>query len=277
MSDAEIKEVISNFIKAISRAKKAGFDGVQIHAAHGLLLFSFLSPQCNKRNDKWGGDTKGRFRIIDEILQGARQEVGSYPILIKISAFDSARNGMTVNEAIKIAEMFEDAGGDAIEISSGGINLGFRSVRMVKPPIDAIFNLHHRYRSKSAVSKKILAAFMPLVLKPSGPLHNYNVAAAAEIKNRVNIPVIVVGGIRNLADMECILEKGKADYISLCRPLIIEPDFVNNLKVGKRDRSKCIDCGYCLIAVTTNQLRCYHGKIPRSFNQVTPVFEKSKG
>lgn len=260
MREEEIEEVIKNFVKAIVRAKAAGFDGVQLHAAHGFLLSEFLSPCCNKRKDKWGDTTEGRFRIISEIIKGAKRELESFPILMKFNAYDGDRNGMTIPEAIKIAKLFEEAGGDAIEVSSGGIVLGFQSSRMNEPPTKAIMNMHHRYRNKSALSKKILSKLLPLVLKMLEPIHNYNVAAAFEIKEHVKIPVIVTGGIRNLDAMESILEKEQADYISLCRPLIIEPNLVKKFKEGKQDRSRCIDCGFCLIGIAENRLRCYYGK-----------------
>lgn len=260
MSESEIEEVIENFVKAVVRAKAAGFDGVQLHAAHGYLLSEFLSPCCNRRKDKWGGNTEGRFRIISDIVKGAKHELSSYPILMKFNAYDGDRNGMTIPESIKIAKLFEETGGDAIEVSSGGIALGFQSVRMTEFPVEAIINMHHRYRNKSSLSKKILSAVLPFALKMLKPLHNYNVAAASEIKKQVNIPVIVTGGIRNFDTMESILEKEQADYISLCRPLIIEPNLVKKFKEGNQGRSKCIDCGYCLIGVTENLLYCYHGK-----------------
>jgi 2,4-dienoyl-CoA reductase-like NADH-dependent reductase (Old Yellow Enzyme family) len=260
MSESEIEEVIENFVKAVVRAKAAGFDGVQLHAAHGYLLSEFLSPCCNRRKDKWGGNTEGRFRIISDIIKGAKHELRNYPILMKFNAYDGDRNGMTIPEAIKIAKLFEKAGGDAIEVSSGGIALGFQYARMTKFPVEAIMNMHHSQRNKSALSKKILSALIPFAVKMLKPLHNYNVAAAFEIKKHVNIPVIVTGGIRNFAAMESILEKGQADYISLCRPLIIEPNLVKKFKEGKQDRSKCIDCGYCLVGSIESQLYCYHGK-----------------
>ncbi|MDW7739704.1 MAG: NADH:flavin oxidoreductase [Bacillota bacterium] len=267
LSEAEIEEIIKNFVQAISRAKGAGFDGVQLHAAHGYLLSEFLSPCCNKRTDQWGGNTENRFRIINEIIVRARKEVGSYPILMKINAYDADKNGMTKPEAISIAKLFEEAGGDALEVSSGGIALGFHPVRMTAPPVEAIMNLHHRYREKSAISKRVLSAMLPLMIKNLRPLHNYNIEAAAEIKKHLKIPIIVVGGIRDIDTIEKILEEEKADYVSLCRPFIIEPNLVNHFKDKKQETSKCIDCGYCLIGVVDRQLRCYHGKILRQMEK----------
>jgi len=101
---------------------------------------------------------------------------------MKFNAYDGDRNGMTIPEAIKIAKLFEETGGDAIEVSSGGIVLGFQSVRMTEPPIEAVMNMHHRYRNKSSLSKKILSAVLPFAHKMLKPIHKYNVVAASEIK-----------------------------------------------------------------------------------------------
>jgi 2,4-dienoyl-CoA reductase-like NADH-dependent reductase (Old Yellow Enzyme family) len=88
------------------------------------------------------------------------------------------------------------------------------------------------------------------------------VEAAGKIKEQVTIPVIAVGGIRKLRDIEEIIGENKADYISMCRPFIIEPDIVTKFLSGKQVESRCIDCGYCLLGVTNTQLRCYYGRIP---------------
>lgn len=98
-------------------------------------------------------------------------------------------------------------------------------------------------------------------MKRHTPLANHNVEAAARIKQQVDLPVIVVGGIRRLADMEQIIAVGKADYISMCRPFIIEPDIVNRFKSRTQNESRCIDCGYCWMGVVANKLKCYYGQV----------------
>ena len=263
MTVEEIEEVIDGFVQAVRRTKEAGFDGVQIHAAHGYLLSEFLSPHCNYRTDEWGGDTERRYRIIGEIMQAARQVVGSYPIMIKISSHDADKNGMTLSEAIKVARLFQESGGDAVEVSSGGIN-AFDMSRVEKIPVEAIFKLDPQFSQLHPLLKKILSTLLPLMVKKVTPIYNYNVEPAAQIKEQLDIPVIVVGGLRKLGDMEQIINEEKADYVSLCRPLIIEPTLIERFQSGKQDRSKCIDCSYCLLGVLSGPLRCYYGKLPCS-------------
>lgn len=260
LSESEIKQIIKNFIRAIQRAKQAEFDGVQLHAAHGYLLSEFLSPRSNKRADKWGKITKNRFRILAEIIQGAKDKVGNYPILVKISAYDDWPGGMRIKEAVKIAQLLQNVGCDAIEVSCGpGVKNSFYSVRVRQIPKKFLFRF-------PGFKKNLLPSDEKITLKPSfnckeyRPLHNYNVSVAETIKRHVNIPVIVVGGIRKIKDIANIIEKGKADFVSMCRPFIIEPDIVNKFFFGIQNKSRCLDCGYCLLGISSNRLKCYFGK-----------------
>jgi len=193
--------------------------------------------------------------------------VDNYPLLLKISAYDVDKQGMNIEESVKLAKMFEESGGDAVEVSCGGLTGGFISVRTTKTPVEGILNLMPNYATLHPAKKKIMALLLPLALKPTKPLHNYNVDAAAVFKKQLKIPVIVVGGLRNLDDMEEIINDQKADYISLCRPLIIEPSLPNKFLEGLQNESKCIDCSYCLLAANSNVLRCYYGKIPTGYNE----------
>jgi 2,4-dienoyl-CoA reductase-like NADH-dependent reductase (Old Yellow Enzyme family) len=258
---SEIQEIIEAFVKAIERAKQVGFDGVQLHAAHGYLLSAFLSPRVNKRKDKWGGSTENRFRIIREIVQGARQMVGDYPILAKFSAYDGDKGGVSAEEGIRIAELMETAGIDAIETSCGSGDDGFNSIRVPKVPVEAILHLMPIFRNSSPLRRAFYKTLLPLSLKKWAPLHNYNIQTAHEIKKRVKIPVIAVGGIRNIKQIRNIVAEGKADYASMSRPFIREPDIVKKFFAETQEQSKCIDCGYCFFGLYDASLRCYQGKI----------------
>jgi 2,4-dienoyl-CoA reductase-like NADH-dependent reductase (Old Yellow Enzyme family) len=112
--------------------------------------------------------------------------------------------------------------------------------------------------------RKGLAKFCALLVdRGRRPLYNYNVDAAEHIKRAVDIPVIVVGGVRNLRDITEIVSAKDIDFVSLCRPFVIEPDIVRKFKQGTQESSRCIDCGYCLIGVTASPLKCYYGRLPR--------------
>jgi 2,4-dienoyl-CoA reductase-like NADH-dependent reductase (Old Yellow Enzyme family) len=261
LSIKSIEEIIDNFVHAIKRAKEAGFDGAELHAAHGYLLAQFLSPYMNRRSDAWGGSLENRFRIVGEIYRCAREEVGDFPILIKINAHDGRRNGMQVDEAVRIAHLLESAGCSAIEVSCGVVEDGFYSTRGEHTPIDAILAYNYKFKNIPGLVKKALRPFADIVSKPVKPLKLYNVEAARSIKQNVSIPVIVVGGISNLDDIETIIGNGSADFVSMSRPFIIEPDIVKKFQVGKQKASKCIACNYCIIAAEEKPLQCYYGRV----------------
>jgi 2,4-dienoyl-CoA reductase-like NADH-dependent reductase (Old Yellow Enzyme family) len=259
-SDMEIRSIIDAFVAAILRAQAAGFDGVELHAAHGYLLSEFISPVLNRRKDMWGGSTQNRLRIVTEILSAARREVGKFPILIKISAHDEFKQGLPEAEAVTIAQMLQAASCDAIEVSCGYGDF-MHTVRMTKLPVDAVLGLMPHYRDMPSYRKYLFRLISPFLAKVHKPIFNYNVGTAELIKRSVDMPVIVVGGIRSLQDITTIISEKGIDFVSLSRPFIIEPDIVNRFQRGQ-ERSRCIDCGYCLIGVVANPLRCYYGRVP---------------
>jgi len=263
LDDGEIREIVDNFTAAIRRAKDAGFDGVQIHAGHGYLLGEFLSPLTNRRTDGWGGSTERRFRVLHEIIDGARAYVNDFPILAKMSAYDYDHGGMTVEESMRMAELFQKQGLDALEVSCGGVTDGFNCLRVSDIPIDALLNLHPMIASLPAYKKILMKLMKKKLFKMYQPLLNYNVDAASCIKKSVDMPVIVVGGIRKLSDIESVIGENQADFVAMSRPFIAEPDLVNKFRSGNQAESKCINCGYCLLGVVGRPLACYRGKLPK--------------
>jgi len=263
IDENEIEDMIDCFVKSIERAKKAEFSGVQLHAAHGYLLSEFVSPFLNKRKDKWGGNVENRFRILREILQRSREKVGRFPIWVKVSAFDEKRSKKELEEIIKGCQILQDSGCDAIEVSCGYGFKGFNTIRVPRIPVEAMLALIPNFKNYSALKRALFKIVVPLVIKKYKPIHNYNVNSAERIKKNLDIPVIVVGGIRKLSDIENIIETRGIDFVSMCRPFIIEPNIVNKFQERKAIESKCIDCGYCLLGVGTKKLKCYFGKIEK--------------
>ena len=263
MTEDEIEDIINSFVKSIERAKKAEFNGVQLHAAHGYLLSEFLSPFLNKREDKWGGNVENRFRILREILERSREKVGNFPIWVKVSAFNENRNRKELEEIVRGCQMLQGNGCDAIEVSCGYGLRDFDTLRVPSIPAEAMLALFPGFKKFSSFKKGLYRIILPLMIKKYKPIRNYNVESAALIKKNVDIPVIVVGGIRKLSDIEDIIENKNIDYVSMCRPFIIEPNIVNKFQEHKAVESKCIDCGYCLYGVAGSKLKCYFGKIER--------------
>ena len=223
LADIEIK--VAAFAAAAGRAKQAGCDAVQLHAAHGYLINQFLSPLTNQRQDGYGGDLAGRSRFLLEIVSAIQQSVGiDYPLLVKLNGSDNLDGGLEIDESVAVAKMLDAAGIAAIEISSGTPGSGD----------DNPIRLNHESGSEMA----------------------YNAVLSRVIKQQVTCPVIVVGGIRSLHVATGLLRTHQADYVSLSRPLIREPDLPNKLQSGASEKATCISCNGCLKALMKGQIRC---------------------
>ncbi len=261
LTELQILEIIDSFVRFIERSKKADFDGVQLNAAHGYLLSEFLSPEMNQREDRWGGSTENRFRIIREILEKSKKRVGNYPILIKLNAYDAQSGGMRLAESVTIAKLLENTGCDAIEVSCGVRDDGFSSVRIPEIPLDAIMEYSFRTKDQPFIIKDIMAMMLPLMIDLHKPVLNYNVCAARTIKEQVNIPVIVVGGIRDLPTIEQLIRCNATDYVAMSRPFIIEPGIVNSFKSQQQTVSECVSCGLCAVCMEMLPTECQYGRI----------------
>ena len=238
MSVSEIEETIENFAQGLRRAKEAGFDGAQLHGAHGYLISEFLSPYTNKRIDQYGGNTENRIRFVEQIYKRSRELVGNdFPILIKMNCDDFLEGGIDLEESKKITNLLSNIGFDAIEISS----CMWESVK----------------RKKSEIGWK--PTFIPESRMSIGTTNEpaYHLPYAKEIKKGIDIPLILVGGINSIDLVKEILNKGYADFISFSRPLIREPNLPNRWIKGLG--SSTVDCEYCnncLMTLAKEGLHC---------------------
>ena len=262
LTESEIYGIIDDFVSASVRAEKAGFDGIQLHGGHGYLLHDFLSPYGNRRKDNWGGSLENRCRIVELIIKGIKEKT-SLPVWIKLSTEDNRKGGMNIDASVQICQRLEAAGCDAIEVSCGTVQDGMNTMRSELMPMDAVF----KYREPCASFPKLLNKIAlpmanlvnPLIKQPK-PLENFNVENAATIKNSVSIPIIVVGGIHKAKDMQNIIAEGKADFVSMCRPFICEPDLAKKLANGQQE-AKCIMCNYCGLVIEKEPTKCLYGKV----------------
>ncbi|KPL08888.1 MAG: hypothetical protein AMS26_23630 [Bacteroides sp. SM23_62] len=215
MTKEEILETVGAFKEAAVRAQKAGFDGVQIHAAHGWLLSQFLSPFFNKRNDEYGGNIENRARIVLEITKSIMEAVGEqFPVLAKINSDDFLDGGFNTDEMLEVSAMLEKSGVNAIELSGGTI-------------------------------AGLLSGNLDVSFSPTGRKDVYYSEAAKRFKEKIKIPLILVGGIRFFETADKLVKEGTADYISLCRPLIREPGLISRWKSGDLRKSECISDSAC--------------------------------
>ena len=260
MTARDIERVIEDFAKAARRVRECGFDAVQLHAAHGYLLSSFLCPHTNRRRDEWGGSIDNRMRIIEEIYRKSRELVGNdYPVLIKMNAMDNMPGGLNIEESLVMAQMMAKMGFDGIEVSCGiGEDRG-SSIRG-DLPVDVVLDSWEMYKNKNPLFRFIMGRYGTKLMPPVPFSENYNLESAAMIKEKVDVPVFAVGGLVDPASMEKAITDGRADYISLSRPLIADPGFPNKIKEGRTEISRCIHCNLCLFYLPVRPLACYHGK-----------------
>ena len=210
MTVDEIKMLVDAYAQAARRVKEAGFDGVQLHGAHGYLINQFLSPYVNKRDDQWGGDFDRRTRFLREVCKAVRNQVGpSYPMMIKFGMQDGIKDGLSSDEGARVISLMSGMDLDAVEISGG---------------------LRAQNSKKGIRRTEQEAYFRPL---------------AKKARKVTYLPIALVGGLRSSAVMEDVLSSGDADFVSLCRPLISEPDFPNLLKTGTKVKSRCISSNNC--------------------------------
>lgn len=216
LTKSEIAEIVKEFADAALRCKQTGLDGVQIHAAHGYLISQFLSPYFNHRLDEYGGPIENRARLLFDVYDAIRAEVGnSYPVLIKINSSDLIENGLTEDESTWVCQTLAQKGATAIEIS-GGISVN--------------------RQSKSVPSG--------ITLQSQGSFWS----AAARIAEKIDVPVISVCGYRSREFAESILNQSKICALSFSRPLIIEPDLPRRWKSGDDTPSRCVSCNKCMVS-----------------------------
>jgi 2,4-dienoyl-CoA reductase-like NADH-dependent reductase (Old Yellow Enzyme family) len=260
MDEQDIERIIEAFAQAARRVKASGFDAVQIHAAHGYLLNQFLSPYTNRRTDRWGGSIENRMRIVAEIYQRCRKQVGpDFPILIKINAYDTMKKGLRPDESVIMAKMIGDMGFDGIEVSCGIFEDNFSTIRG-DAPFDAILDDWDIYRRKNALFRFFMRRFGEKIVKPAPFVEAYNLEAAKAIRAAVTCPVFLVGGMVVPDTIEQIIERSDVDYISLSRALIADANFPNKIRGGSPEASRCVRCNLCMAYSTRRSLRCYHGK-----------------
>jgi 2,4-dienoyl-CoA reductase-like NADH-dependent reductase (Old Yellow Enzyme family) len=214
MGVGEIQEVVEAFRQAARRGKDAGFDGVQIHAAHGYLLSQSLSPSFNKRTDAYGGPVENRARLLMEVLHEVRSTVGpNFPVLVKMNCQDFVNGGLSLDDSLQVGEMLEQGGIDAIELSGGTFVSG--KLNPSRRGIDS--------EDKEAYFRDEARAF----------------------KERLDVPLILVGGMRSFHLVEKLVEEGYADYISMSRPFIREPNLVKRWESGDLSKATCVSDSKC--------------------------------
>ena len=229
LTKPEIEDLIQKFVATGRRAYESGYDMVQLHAAHGYFLSNFISPYTNRRSDNYGGTNENMARILTEIYDGLKDEVGKkFPVIIKLQTKDFVSGGLEMKQGLEIAKVLVDKGFEPIE-PSGGIG-------------ETQIGTKNAYPSRQIKSPEEENYFLPIVkeLKPS----------------MKNCKMILMGGIKNPISAENFLKAGITDFISLSRPLIYEPNLPNRWMNGDLKPAKCRSCNSCYVTIFTGPVYC---------------------
>jgi len=224
LTTTEVENIVTHFVSAARRCREAGFDGIEIHCAHGYLLSSFLSPYTNKRTDKYGGSMEKRVTVVKEIVTQIRQNVGAdFPILVKMNCYDNVDGGIDINSFPALASEIVNTGIDAIEVSGSDT---------CKTDLDDS-------EDQSYYLKYIE-------------------------KLNIDVPVILTGGNKSIELLETIAQNHNVDYFGLARPLIREPNLPNRWLEGTGDEQcTCISCNQCLEGMFAGEFtRCHEETEP---------------
>ena len=230
---ADLGQVRRGFVDACRRAHQAGFDGVELHAAHFYLLGASISPFSNHRTDDYGGNTANRTRLTREIIQDIKAAVGpDFPVWVRINACESMASGLSLGEGCRVAGLLTEAGADVIHVSAYTLPINKKIQAFMKIPVGAI----------------------PVHDTQPGPFLDY----AAAVKAAIDVPVVAVAKLDDPVLAASAVADGKCDFIALARQMLCDPYWPQ--KVKQRQLDKIIHCRYCMTCHTAQQrgepIRC---------------------
>jgi 2,4-dienoyl-CoA reductase-like NADH-dependent reductase (Old Yellow Enzyme family) len=267
MTTAEIEEMIDDFAAAAVRAKQAGFDGIEVHMAHGYLLSEFLTPYTNRRKDDYGGSFENRLRAPLAVVAETRRRIGEdFPVIVRLNGHDRllARKGLDTAELIAVAQALQAAGIDGVDLTVGHYESGLAMIRgrfngfiktMTTEGGGQFMGQPRRGAARAASPLVALAANVMWSTK-----EGFNLGYARQFKAALEIPVICVGGFHTQQEMERAVESGDCDAVSLARGLIANPLMFKHVKDGTTGPD-CDFCNKCIARAGGMPADCYNEPI----------------
>lgn len=296
MTVKQIQQVVRLFANAARRAREAGLDGVEIHGANGYLFTQFLSSAINDRTDDYGGSLENRARLLLEVVRAIRAEVGhDFHLQVKISAteyanvlFPWAKEGNTIEDSVQVCKWLEEAGVDAIHVSSGSVFAHPRNPAGAFPVKEAAKTYHTMLGSGTHTLRNyVLFHIWPLnwlferQWRKMGvdvkAVEGLNIPDSRAIKQAVGIPVLCTGGFQTASIIRDAIHDGACDAVTIARPLVANNDLVHLFANGyDRPPRPCTYCNKCLFQVLGYPLGCYDesrfGSQQEMYEQVMSVF-----
>ena len=255
MREDEIQQLIEDFGNAVSLAKEAGFDCVEIHAGHGYLISQFLSPYTNHRHDCWGGSLENRMRlmqlVIKRVLEAANKEIA---VVVKTNMYDGFRSGMQVDECIMVAQELERLGVDALVLTAGFVSRAPMVVMHGAMPLKAMAHYMNPWKFWWLKAGLALAGRLMVPTVPYKDL--YFLDTAKRFRQALSLPLIYVGGVTSKEGMQRVLDEGFVAF-QMARTLVRDTDFMNKIRSGEQSCSQCGHSNYCIGRMYTLEMKCH--------------------
>ncbi len=265
LTTPEVYNVAEQFACAASYAQQSGFDGVQVHAAHGYLVHQFLLSVINNRKDEFGIDKNTGIgtTFLEQIIQGIYHKCGKdFPVLVKISGNDDYLKEFSQKQFINLIHFLDKQPVAAIEISYGTMDYALNIFRGALPDKEILLHnpiYNNSHKIVKLIWQNILFPLMKLRIKKFSSVYNLSYAETA--KQYTQKPIISVGGFRSGKEMEDAIRQKGIDFVSLCRPFICEPDFAIKIIEDPNYTSTCTNCNICAIMCDSkSSTRCYKKK-----------------
>jgi 2,4-dienoyl-CoA reductase-like NADH-dependent reductase (Old Yellow Enzyme family) len=257
MDDGDLARVGDSFARAVSLARDAGFDAVEVHAGHGYLISQFLSPYTNHRRDRYGGSRDNRLRFLREVMAKVKRAAGGdVAVVVKTNLRDGFSGGMELPDGLAVARALEEEGADALVLSGGFVSRAPMYIMRGAMPTRVMGRLMPNPFLRAGVSM-----FGEWLIPEVPYTENYFLADAAAARGEVKIPLVYVGGAASRAGIDAILARG-LDAVAMARALIRDPGFVNRLAADEGARSACDHCNYCAARIYTTSMACHHREPP---------------
>lgn len=249
----ELPEMAKNFGRAVSLAREAGFDAVEIHAGHGYLISQFLSPYTNHRKDEYGGSLENRMRFMDMCMDEVMKAAGNdLAVFVKMNMRDGFKGGMEIDETLQVARRLEQSGAHALVLSGGFVSRAPMYVMRGAMPIKTMTYYMDCWWLKYGVKM-----FGRLMVPPVPFKEAYFLDDALKFRKELHIPLVYVGGLISRKKIDEVLDCG-FEAVQMGRALLNEPDFVNRMA---REENACNSCGhsnYCIARMYTLEMACHH-------------------
>jgi len=252
MAEPDFERITGEFAQAARLAAESGFDALEIHAGHGYLLSQFLTPYNNRRHDQWGGSLENRARFPRQVFRAVREAVGpDVAVYTKLNMDDGFEGGLTLDEGVQVARWIEaDGAMDALQLTGGHTTrTPFFLMRGDVPLREMIAS------EKGFVRRLGMRLVAPRMLKAWPFEEAFFLTSARRVREAVDLPIMLLGGVTRLDTMQQALEEGFA-FLAMGRALIHDPEMVKHLRSGKMTESGCTHCNLCMIEMNRGGTRC---------------------